>query len=159
MLPIIHCCIHYCFNPVCHLTVDAKAKRYATAVIGATTEHDVVDECSIPRYDKSVTFDIPVCNNSMGEKLGGYKHLFRSVPGATNLAYHHIPTTGNPVRVPPQQIPGHYKQDVERQICDMLHQGIIEESCNPWMAPAVFVRKKSGDICLCVDYHELNKKT
>ena len=40
----------------------------------------------------------------------------------------------------------------------MLQQGIIEESCSPWMAPAVFVRKKSGDIRLCVD-RELNKKT
>ena len=27
------------------------------------------------------------------------------------------------------------------------------------MAPAVFVRKKSGYIRLCVDYRELNKKT
>ena len=27
------------------------------------------------------------------------------------------------------------------------------------MAPTVFVRKKSGEICLCVDYRELNKKT
>ena len=27
------------------------------------------------------------------------------------------------------------------------------------MAPMVFIRKKSGEICLCVDYRELNKKT
>ena len=27
------------------------------------------------------------------------------------------------------------------------------------MAPDVFIRKKSGDIRLCVDYRELNKKT
>ena len=27
------------------------------------------------------------------------------------------------------------------------------------MAPAVFARKKSGDIHLCVDYQELNEKT
>jgi len=27
------------------------------------------------------------------------------------------------------------------------------------MAPAVFVRKKSGNIYLCIDYRELNKKT
>ena len=25
--------------------------------------------------------------------------------------------------------------------------------------PAVFVRKKTGEICLCVDYRELNKRT
>ena len=41
----------------------------------------------------------------------------------------------------------------------MLQQGIIENSCSPWMAPAVYVEKKSGDIRLCVDYRELNKRT
>jgi len=41
----------------------------------------------------------------------------------------------------------------------MLDQGIIKESCSPWLEPAVFVRKKSGDIRLCEVYQELNKKT
>ena len=41
----------------------------------------------------------------------------------------------------------------------MLDLGIIEESSSPWMAPAVFIRKKSGAIRLCVNYRELNKKT
>ena len=36
---------------------------------------------------------------------------------------------------------------------------MIEESSSPWMSPAVFVWKKSGEIRLCVDYRELNKKT
>ena len=70
-----------------------------------------------------------------------------------------IPTTGNPVRVPPRRIPAHYSKEVEKQIQTMLEQGIIEESSSPWIAPAVFVPKKSGDLRLCVDYRELNKKT
>jgi len=41
----------------------------------------------------------------------------------------------------------------------MLERGTIEESNNPWMSPTVFVRKKTGDLRLCVDYRELNKKT
>ena len=41
----------------------------------------------------------------------------------------------------------------------MLDEGIIEESSSPWMAPAVFTYKKNGDIRLCVDYRELNKRT
>ena len=41
----------------------------------------------------------------------------------------------------------------------MLQQGIIEPNSSPWMAPAVFVRKKNGEVRLCVDYRELNKRT
>ncbi|KAL5491894.1 hypothetical protein EMCRGX_G017263 [Ephydatia muelleri] len=38
-------------------------------------------------------------------------------------------------------------------------KGIIEESSSPWMAPAVYVKKKTGEIRLCVDYRALNKQT
>ena len=77
----------------------------------------------------------------------------------TEAAYHFIPTSGNPVKIPPRRIPAHYREEVERQIHVMLEQGIIEVSSSPWMAPAVFVPKKSGDLRLCIDYRELNKKT
>ena len=63
------------------------------------------------------------------------------------------------MRVPPRRIPAHYRETVEKQIHQMLEQGVIEESCSPWMAPAVFVPKKSGEIRLCIDYRELNKRT
>ena len=88
-----------------------------------------------------------------------YQDLFRTTPGVTEEAYHFIPTTGNPVKVPPRRVPAHYREEVDRQIRTMLEQGIIEESSSPWMAPAVFVPKKSGDLRLCVDYRELNKRT
>jgi len=41
----------------------------------------------------------------------------------------------------------------------MLKEGIIEESSNPWMSPAVFVRRKNSDVQICVDYCALNKQT
>ena len=41
----------------------------------------------------------------------------------------------------------------------MLKEGIIKESSSPWMSPAVFVRKKNGDVRICVDYRALNKQT
>ena len=41
----------------------------------------------------------------------------------------------------------------------MLEKGVIEESCNPWTAPAVYVLKKTGEIRLWVDYRALKKQT
>ena len=88
-----------------------------------------------------------------------YKHLFRSIPGTTSAAFHNIPTKGSAIRVPPRRVPAHYRSEVERQIDDMLNQGVIEESSSPWMAPAVFVPKKSGEVRICIDYRELNKQS
>ena len=87
------------------------------------------------------------------------KDLFRNVPGVTNLTHHFIPTSGPPIRVPPRRIPAEYRQEVEKLIKAMLAEGIIEESSSPWMAPAVYAKKKTGEIRLCVDYRALNKNT
>ena len=89
-------------QPLWDATVEAKAKRCATAAISAASDHDIVEECSIPRYDKPLTYDVPPCSDlNISEVLKEYKYLFRSISGATTLAYHPIPTTENPIRVPP----------------------------------------------------------
>ncbi|KAL5502479.1 hypothetical protein EMCRGX_G009263 [Ephydatia muelleri] len=41
----------------------------------------------------------------------------------------------------------------------MLDRNIIRVSSSPWLAPAVYVAKKSGEIRICIDYRELNKQT
>ena len=30
---------------------------------------------------------------------------------------------------------------------------------SPCGAPILFVRKKTGDLCMCIDYHSLNRQT
>ena len=138
---------------------DAKSKRCA-AVIAEDPSANMIDECSVPKYGDPPQFHLPCSTDpEIDLLLTEYKDLFGTIPGATTVAHHHIPITGNPVRVPPRRVPAHFKEEVERQIQQMLQRGIIEESTSPWMSPAVFVRKKSGDIRLCIDYRELNKKT
>ena len=73
--------------------------------------------------------------------------------------YHYIPTAGSPVKIPTRHVPAHFKEEMETQIQSMLDNNIIEPSNSPWMPPAVFVKKKTGDIRLCIDYRALNKRT
>jgi len=55
---------------------------------------------------------------------------------------------GSPTKVPPRKTPAYFKDEVLRQWQVMLNQGLIEESNSPWMAPTVFVRKKTLDYVL-----------
>ena len=123
-------------------------------------EIDVVDECAISDYKGSSNFDLPECTNpQLKHILEGYKEVFCTTPGMTDSTHHYIPTVGNPVRVPLRRVPAHYRSEVNQQIQTMLEEGIIVRSKSPWMAPAVFVPKKSGQLRICVDYRELNKRT
>ena len=142
-----------------------KAKAKICAVYDKSTgelTEEVVDDCAIPHFSKTVApdYEMPQCSgDSLSPLLSEYKDLFCTSPGCTTAAEHFIPTSGTPVKVPPRRVPANYRAEVERQIQTMLEEGIIEESSSAWMAPAVFVRKKTRVIRLCVDYRELNKRT
>ncbi|KAL5500252.1 hypothetical protein EMCRGX_G011777 [Ephydatia muelleri] len=118
------------------------------------------EECAVPCFRNTDKIDFPTCpDGSFVDLLQSFKDLFKSTPGKTTLAHHLIPTTGSPLKVPPRRVPAEYRAEVEGLLKEMLQEGIIEESSSPWMAPAVYVKKKTGEIRLCVDYRALNKQT
>ena len=64
--------------------------------------------------------------------------------------------------IPPQKV---YKMspaelaEVRRQLADYVEKGWIRPSSSPFGSPVLFVRKKNGELRMCVDYRELNKIT
>ena len=48
---------------------------------------------------------------------------------------------------------------MEKELQEMLEQGIIEPSQGEWTSPIVVVKKKDGDIRICIDYRKLNAVT
>lgn len=146
-------------QPVLEELRKVKTRVCAVSTMAESVD-DTIDDYAVPTYAIAPTYDLPECHNPLlATLLETYKHLFLTTPGKTNAAEHFIPTTGNPVKIPPRRIPVNYRAEVEQQLTTMLQQGVIEVSSSPWMAPAVFVRKKNGEIRMCVDYRELNKKT
>ena len=64
-----------------------------------------------------------------------------------------------PIYRKPYRIPVSYEKEVDRQIEEMLQQGVIRHSKSPWSFPLVIVKKKCGTLRLCVDYRPLNAIT
>ncbi len=55
-----------------------------------------------------------------------------------------------------------HPQDIEavrKHLRDLLSSGVIQESQSPFSSPIVVVRKKNGDVRLCIDYRKLNLQT
>ena len=123
-------------------------------------EKDATEECAVPRFGEEPSHDIPVCPVELQNVVEEYRQLFSTVPGFTEVAHHAIPTANNPpVRVPPRRIPAQYREEIEHQLQEMLDRNIIRVSSSPWLAPAVYVPKKNGELRFCIDYRELNKRT
>ena len=115
---------------------------------------------AIPDFGAPKTYKLSEnCGDEFRQLIEEYNDLFCTTPGKTTHDCHYIPTKGPPIRVPPRRIPGHYRDEVIRQLELMLSQGVIKESSSPWMAPTVFVPKKSGELRICVDYRALNKQS
>jgi hypothetical protein len=74
-------------------------------------------------------------------------HTIPLVPGAQ-------PFKVRPYRYSPQQ-----KDEIERQVYDMLCHGIIRRSSNPFASPVLLVKKKDGQWRFCVDFRQLNSLT
>jgi len=49
--------------------------------------------------------------------------------------------------------------EIKKQVQELLDKGVICPSTSPCGSPIVFVTKKDGTWCMCVDYRALNKIT
>ncbi|XP_073670179.1 uncharacterized protein [Paramisgurnus dabryanus] len=80
--------------------------------------------------------------------------------GRTSKVKHHIKLSDEtPFKQRARPIHPHDLAAVRRHLQGLKESGVIRESESPFASPIVVVRKKNGDVRLCVDYRKLNLQT
>ena len=130
-----------------------------------------VNEISVNEHDSAdISFNISNSNLSENEKISLKNFLLKNRDvfstsladiGKSHLYQHRIETHPDspPVRSQFYRQPPHLKAETDRQVNEMLEQGIIQQSTSLYNSPVVLVKKKDNTWRFAVDYRKLNKIT
>lgn len=98
-----------------------------------------------------------VQRNALQQLLYKYQSLFSDKAGCTSIYEHSIKLIQNKSYVRKSYpIPLKLRESVNREIEDMLKEGIIERSNSSYCNPLRIVSKKDGGVRLCLDARHLN---
>jgi len=117
-------------------------------------------------YCASVETDMPNLSElsaDLQHLLQQFAHLFAAPTSLPphRACNHVIPLlpSANPVTIKPYRYSPKLKDELEKQVIEMLQQGIIQPSASMFSSPVLLVPKKDGGYRMCVDYRQLNAIT
>ena len=90
------------------------------------------------------------------------RNIFNIYTGlrTTSLTQHRIDTGDHlPISVPPYRVSPAQRDEIERQVSQMLENDIIQPSDSPWASPVLLVKKPDNSYRFCIDYRKLNAIT
>ncbi len=93
--------------------------------------------------------------------LSSVSQCFGNTPGLCTMGKCKVEVVegSEVVNMPPHQVPMQLKGAVDSEIERLLQAGIVTQSTSEWSSPIVPVKKKDGNVRLCVDFWELNRIT
>lgn len=99
-------------------------------------------------------------NNNVKSTINEYNDVFTGTVGCLGEPYKiTLKKNAEPVVHPPRRIPHALKHKLKETLDDLERNGIIAKMDEPsdWVNSMVIVRKKSGNLRICIDPRDLNK--
>jgi hypothetical protein len=98
------------------------------------------------------------------EILDKHHKVFEPIPPGvpSDRGFEHIielEERAKPVITTPYIHPKKYKDEIEKEIKELLDMRHIRPNSSPFASSIVLVKKKDGTMRMCIDYRALNKKT
>lgn len=85
---------------------------------------------------------------------------FKDIRGTTHLVEHHIRLLQQePIKQRYRPQNPRMQEIIDKEVDEMLAEGVIEPSSSPWSSPVVIVRKKDGKYRFCIDFRKINEIT
>ena len=130
-------------------------------VVPAVPEGSIVAVTAVLVVDgKAVQLDVPP---EMQLLLEQFSEVFQPPSGMPPPRFcdHVIPLIpgATPVNVRPYRYPPAIKDEIEKQVTEMLKSGIIQHSVSPFSSSVLLVKKKDHTWRFCVDFRHLNAIT
>lgn len=105
----------------------------------------------------------PEWKDRITQKLNSMPEVFAQNDtdfGRTDKVKHNIKLSDEtPFKLRARPIHPHDVEAVRQHLQELLDAGVIRESESPFSSPIVVVRKKNGQVRLCIDYRKLNLQT
>ncbi|KAJ9513664.1 hypothetical protein QJQ45_015424, partial [Haematococcus lacustris] len=145
--------------PLASAKVAARwLRKGGTGVLALIT----VDNSSTPDPAPTEPDLPPGVSQALNALLDEYADVFApitSLPPERPVG-HAIPLVpdARPFVVPQYRMSQEEHAELKKQVQDLLAKGMIEPSSSPFAAPILFVKKKSGELRMCLDYRQLNKE-
>jgi hypothetical protein len=125
--------------------------------------------CSLCSAECLITSQKPSDNNQqyhvdIQTLLSKHDRVFGEIPPGRppDRGFEHtieLEEGAKPVITTPYRHPKKFKDEIEKEIKELLEMGHIRPSSSPFASSVVLVKKKDGTMRMCIDYRALNKKT
>lgn len=174
-------------NPI-HLCAAEVVGRIETAVVkhesGFVTEDDLSSLTPVPSANVhgsrvNVIHSVPVSDGAIAAQMDArltadqqkqlkdllerYREVFSVNPKGPGMVTHveHVIDTGDadPIKQRSYRTSRKEEEYIDREVDEMMLNGIIRPSVSPWSSPVVLVAKKDNTLRFCIDYRKLNSVT